>query len=70
MRVRVVCVRAYHALFMRNMLVDLRPGESEGFTPDLVIFNAGGEECSATGARRTKPAMTEPTPGSQVQIFP
>jgi len=40
--VRVVCCRAYHALFMKNMLVDLQPGEQEGFAPDLVIFNAGG----------------------------
>jgi len=40
--VRVICVRAYHALFMRNMLVDLTPEEAKApFTPDLVIFNAG-----------------------------
>ena len=40
--VRVVCCRAYHALFMKNMLVDLKPGEEIDFTPELVIFNAGG----------------------------
>jgi len=40
--VRVICVRAYHALFMRNMLVDLTPEEQRRpFMPDLVIFNAG-----------------------------
>ena len=41
-RIRVICVRAYHALFMRNMLV--RPAEEElaGFVPDMIIFNAGG----------------------------
>jgi len=40
--VRVVCCRAYHALFMKNMLVDITPAEQANFTPDLVIFNAGG----------------------------
>lgn len=38
--VRVVCSRAYHALFMHNMLV--RPTEADGdFEPDCIIFNAG-----------------------------
>jgi len=40
--VRVICCRAYHALFMKNMLVDLQEGEAATFTPQLVIFNAGG----------------------------
>jgi phosphoenolpyruvate carboxykinase (ATP) len=40
-RVRVVCCRAYHALFMTNMLVNPPVEELSGFTPDLVIFNAG-----------------------------
>jgi len=40
--VRVVCCRAYHALFMRNMLVDLKAEERDGFSPDFIIFNAGG----------------------------
>jgi len=40
--VRVICVRAYHALFMKNMLVDLTAEEeSQPFLPDLIIFNAG-----------------------------
>ncbi|NNM32396.1 MAG: phosphoenolpyruvate carboxykinase (ATP) [Gemmatimonadetes bacterium] len=41
-KVRVICTRAYHALFMRNMLI--RPTEEQlaGFgDPDWVIFNAG-----------------------------
>ena len=42
LKVRVVCSRAYHALFMRNMLVRLSPDEEAGFTPDCIIFNAGG----------------------------
>jgi len=42
LKIRVVCERAYHALFMWNMLI--RPSEEElkNFgTPDYVIFNAG-----------------------------
>jgi phosphoenolpyruvate carboxykinase (ATP) len=39
--VRVICCRAYHALFMKNMLVPLREGEQAAFQPDLIIFNAG-----------------------------
>lgn len=40
---RVICVRAYHALFMRNMLVNLNDEEQrQPFVPDLIIFNAGG----------------------------
>ena len=39
--VRVVCCRAYHALFMKNMLVDLKEGEQAEFQPDFLILNAG-----------------------------
>lgn len=45
-KIRVICSRAYHALFMHNMLI--RPSESEldNFgEPDFTIFNAG--ECKA-----------------------
>lgn len=41
-KVRVVCARAYHALFMYNMLI--RPNEkelAEFGKPDFTIFNAG-----------------------------
>lgn len=40
-KVRVVCARAYHALFMRNMLIRPSPAELEHFEPDYVIYNAG-----------------------------
>ncbi len=41
-KVRVICARAYHALFMSNMLVRPTPEELLHFTkPDYVIFNAG-----------------------------
>ncbi len=42
LKVRVICARAYHALFMWNMLI--RPTEAELETfgePDFTIFNAG-----------------------------
>lgn len=39
--VRVVCARAYHALFMRNMLIRPTREELESFHPDYVIYNAG-----------------------------
>lgn len=41
-KVRVICTRPYHALFMNNMLI--RPTEAELATfgePDYVIYNAG-----------------------------
>ncbi|MCJ1423564.1 Protein kinase C-like 1 [Sticta canariensis] len=39
--VRVVCARAYHALFMRNMLIRPSEKELEHFHPDYTIYNAG-----------------------------
>ncbi|KIM68977.1 hypothetical protein SCLCIDRAFT_104007 [Scleroderma citrinum Foug A] len=41
-KVRVICARAYHALFMHNMLI--RPTEEELANfgePDFIIYNAG-----------------------------
>lgn len=41
-KVRVVCARPYHALFMRNMLIRPTPEELANFgEPDFVIYNAG-----------------------------
>ncbi|KAI7867123.1 phosphoenolpyruvate carboxykinase [ATP] [Spinellus fusiger] len=41
-KVRVVASRAYHLLFMRNMLIRPTEDELENFgTPDFTIFNAG-----------------------------
>ena len=40
--VRVLCSRAYHALFMKNMLVEVAKEDLDSFVPDLVIINAGG----------------------------
>jgi len=42
LKVRVVCARAYHALFMKNMLIRLSDEELAEFgEPDFVIFNSG-----------------------------
>lgn len=54
--VRVVCARAYHALFMRNMLIRPKRSELEHFHPDYVIYNAG-----SFPANRYTTGMTSPT---------
>ena len=42
LKVRVICARPYHALFMYNMLIRPTRDELENFgEPDYVIFNAG-----------------------------
>ena len=38
---RIVCARAYHALFMRNMLIRPTREELAHFHPDYVVYNAG-----------------------------
>ncbi len=44
-KVRVICTRPYHALFMHNMLIRPTQQESNHFgNPDYVIFNAGETE--------------------------
>ncbi len=41
-KVRVICARAYHALFMHNMLIRPSAEELANFgVPDYVIYNAG-----------------------------
>jgi len=41
-KIRVVCARAYHALFMRNMLIRPTNEELASFgNPDFTIYNAG-----------------------------
>ncbi|MDR2439811.1 MAG: phosphoenolpyruvate carboxykinase (ATP) [Planctomycetaceae bacterium] len=42
LKIRVICCRAYHALFMANMLIRPAKEELSHFgTPDFVIYNAG-----------------------------
>jgi len=41
-KIRVICSRPYHALFMHNMLIRPTPDELASFgKPDFVIYNAG-----------------------------
>ena len=41
-KVRIICSRPYHALFMHNMLIRPTPEELADFgSPDYVIYNAG-----------------------------
>ena len=43
LQVRVVTERAYHALFMHNMLIRPTDEELAEFgEPDFIIYNAGG----------------------------
>ena len=43
LKVRVICARPYHALFMHNMLIRPTDEELTEFgEPDFVIYNAGG----------------------------
>ena len=43
-KVRVICARAYHALFMHNLLIRPAAHELEEFgEPDFVIYNAGDQ---------------------------
>jgi phosphoenolpyruvate carboxykinase (ATP) len=56
-KVRVICTRPYHALFMHNMLIRPTHEELQGFgEPHVVIYNAGGFPAN----RRTK-GMTSKT---------
>ncbi|KAI9803590.1 MAG: hypothetical protein M1825_001933 [Sarcosagium campestre] len=54
--VRIVCARAYHALFMRNMLIRPTPEQLEHFHPAYTIYNAG-----SFPANRYTQGMTSPT---------
>lgn len=57
LKIRVICARAYHALFMHNMLIRPTAEELHNFgEPDYVIYNAGGFP-----ANRHTPGMTSPT---------
>lgn len=43
LKVRIICTRAYHALFMQNMLIMPTAEELANFgEPDYVVFNGGG----------------------------
>ena len=53
-KVRVICARAYHALFMHNMLIRPTREELEDFgAPDCVIYNAGQFPANSFTAQMT-----------------
>ena len=53
-KVRVICARAYHALFMHNMLIRPTREELENFgSPDCVIYNAGQFPANSFTAQMT-----------------
>ncbi|MBT8230172.1 MAG: phosphoenolpyruvate carboxykinase (ATP) [Bacteroidia bacterium] len=57
LKVRIICTRAYHALFMQNMLIMPTADELANFgDPDYTIFNGGGFP-----ANRYTPEMTSKT---------
>ena len=42
LKVRTICTRPYHALFMKNMLINPTKEELENFgEPDFIVYNAG-----------------------------
>ncbi len=54
LKVRVVCARPYHALFMHNMLIRPTAEELENFgQPDYVIFNSGQFPANSYTAQMT-----------------
>jgi len=56
-KIRVICARPYHALFMHNMLIRPTADELATFgTPDHVIFNAG-----QSAADPDTPGVASPT---------
>lgn len=60
LKVRVICARPYHALFMHNMLMRPTPSELESFgSPDYTIFNAGSFPANPNTAQMTSPTSVE-----------
>ncbi|MGI9517338.1 MAG: phosphoenolpyruvate carboxykinase (ATP) [Pirellulaceae bacterium] len=49
LKVRIICSRPYHALFMHNMLIRPTAGELANFgEPDYVIYNAGQQKADSS----------------------
>lgn len=59
-KVRVICSRAYHGMFMRNMLIRPTPEELQNFgEPDFVILNAGVFPANRYVEGMTSPASVD-----------
>ncbi len=53
-KVRIICTRAYHALFMWNMLIRPTDEELKNFgEPDFTVYNAGSFPCNRYTAQMT-----------------
>ncbi|CCH61227.1 hypothetical protein TBLA_0E01700 [Henningerozyma blattae CBS 6284] len=60
LKVRVVCARAYHALFMTNMLIRPTEEELKNFNePDFTVWNAGGFSANSYTADMTSKTSVE-----------
>lgn len=59
-KVRIVCARAYHALFMKNMLIRPTTEELKNFgEPDFTIWNAGQFPANVYTKGMTSPTSVE-----------
>ncbi len=70
-KIRVVCARAYHCMFMHNMLI--RPTEedlAQFGTPDFTIFNAGAFPCNRWVTQTLTLSLTLVITPSGVQLLP
>jgi phosphoenolpyruvate carboxykinase (ATP) len=60
LKVRVICARPYHALFMHNMLIRPSQEELENFgEPDFVIYNAGQFSANKYTATMSSPTSVD-----------
>lgn len=60
LKIRIICARAYHALFMHNMLIRPTATQLETFgEPDYVIYNAGGFPANKHTAGMTSPTSID-----------
>jgi phosphoenolpyruvate carboxykinase (ATP) len=60
LKIRIICARAYHALFMHNMLIRPTADQLASFgEPDYVIYNAGGFPANKHTAGMTSPTSID-----------
>jgi len=60
LKVRIICARPYHALFMHNMLIRPSQEELENFgEPDFVIYNAGQFSANKYTATMSSPTSVD-----------
>jgi phosphoenolpyruvate carboxykinase (ATP) len=60
LKIRIICARAYHALFMHNMLIRPTGDQLASFgEPDYVIYNAGGFPANKHTAGMSSPTSID-----------